>query len=549
MTGLHSTVRIYGDVLKNRSLRRVMASFFLFNTEEAAVWIAVTLFAYEQGGATTAGLVLIAQLVPSAVIAPVAATLGDRMRRDRALALGYAAQATANLLLGITLWTGPPIAAYAAAVLASCAITLTRPVHHAIVPHLSDTPSQLTAANSVSGTVEGIGILVGPVTNSILVATSGPATVAFVYAGAMVLAALLVVRLQMHDVPDEREHDVTTGVLADVAQGARALRDDPPAALLTLLGGSQFILVGLLDVFYVVLAIDVMGSGEQTAGLLASSVGLGGLIGAAATALLVGRRTLAAPIHLALGFAGGAVVAIAFTSTFGAIVLMLAIAGAARSFFDVAARTLLQRTVDDDVITRVFGVQEGLIMAALGVGSALAPVFISLFGERWAFVAAGALLPVFGILSFGTLRSLDRRAVIPDEFRQRLLRTIPIFEPLPQYEMERLAGRLVPISVDRGAVVIREGDVGDRFYILVAGEAVVEAKGRQVVERRAGDYFGEIALLRDVPRTATVRATTACQLFALERADFLAAVTGGRVMPAADAEIDRRLAELDGMED
>lgn len=241
--------------------------------------------------------------------------------------------------------------------------------------------------------------------------------------------------------------------------------------------------------------------------------------------------------------------AIAFTSTFGVIVLMLAVMGAARSFFDVAARTLLQRTVDDEVITRVFGVQEGLIMAGLGLGSALAPVFISLLGERWAFVAAGALLPIFGLSSLGMLRGLDRRAVIPDEFRQRLLRTIPIFEPLPQYELERVAGLLTHVEASAGAEIIREGDAGDRFYVLVSGEAVVESKGRPVVGRRAGDYFGEIALLRDVPRTATVRAVTACELFALERDDFLAAVTGGRVVPTADAEIDRRLAELDGLED
>lgn len=546
MSAARSTARVYRDVLRDRSLRRVMASFFLFNTEEAAVWIAVTLYAYQQGGATTAGLVLIAQLVPSALIAPLAATLGDRMRRDRALALGYAAQAAANLVLGLALWGGPPIVAYAAAVVASCAITMTRPVHHAMLPHLAQTPSQLTAANSVSGTVEGVGVLVGPITNSVLLVTHGVAAVPLVYAGAMLVAASLVFRLPQEAVPHERITDSPGGLVADVAAGARALREDPPAAILTVLGGSQFVLLGILDVFYAVLAIDVLGTGEQTAGVLASSVGLGGLVGAAATAMLVGRRHLATPIQFALVLAGGAVGAISLVSALGPIILLLALAGAARSYFDVAARTLLQRTVDDGVIARVFGVQEGLIMVGLGVGSALAPIFVALFGERGALVAAGILLPVFGLLSLGALRVLDRRAVIPDEFRQHLLRTIPIFAPLPPYELEQVANQLVPFGAAPGEVIIREGDVGDRFFVLVSGEAVIEAKGRRVVDRRAGDYFGEIALLRDVPRTATVRAVSACELFALERDDFLAAVTGGRVFPAADEEIDRRLAELDG---
>jgi MFS family permease len=545
MSGSTSTARIYRDVLRNASLRRVMLAFLLFNAQEFAVWIAVTLYAYDQGGATTAGLVLIAQLVPAALVAPVAATFGDRIRRDRALALGYLIQATACLLLGAALLAAPPIVTYGAAVISSCAITLTRPVHNALVPHLAETPSQLTAANSVSGTMEGIGILVGPVTNSILVAVSGPAAVAFVYGGVMMGAALLVARLRMHDIPGERRREGSPGLLREVVDGVRALRDDPPAALLTLLGGSQFVVVGLLDVFYVVLAIDVLGTGEEGAGLLAASVGLGGLIGAAATAVLVGRRRLAGPIEVALGFTGGALATVALASTFGPVVLLLGIVGASRSFFDVAARTLLQRSVDDEEITRVFGLQEGLIMLALAVGSALAPVFVAVFGAQGAFVAAGVVLPGIGLLAFGTLRALDRRAVIPDEFRQHLLRTIPIFAPLPPYELERVAGLLRSVSVPAGSTIIREGDVGDRFYVLVGGEAIVESKGQTIVERRGGDYFGEIALLRDVPRTATVRAVTDCALFSLEREEFLAAVTGGRVLAEADDEIDRRLAQLD----
>jgi predicted MFS family arabinose efflux permease len=545
VTSASSTVRVYGDVLGDRSLRRVMLAFLLFNAGEFAIWIAVTLFAYDQGGATTAGLVLIAQLVPAALIAPVASTFGDRLRRDRALALGYLIQAGANLLLGVALMAGPPLAAYGAAVIASCSITLTRPVHNALLPQLATTPSQLTAANSVSGTVEGIGILVGPISNSILIAVSGPAAVAFVYAGVMVLASVLVVRLRLTNTTDDAPGD-HGGLLAELAEGARALAEDRPAATLTLLGGAQFVMVGLLDVFYAVLAIDVLGSGEEMAGLLAASVGLGGLFGAAATAVLVGRRRLAGPIELALGAAGGAVAAVSLVTAFGPIVLLLAVAGAARSFFDVAARTLLQRSVDDDVIARVFGVQEGLIMLALAVGSALAPVFIAAFGEQGSLVAAGAVLPAFGLLAWGSLARLDRRAVIPDEFRQALLRGIPIFDPLPQYELERVARQLQPMVATAGTEIIREGDIGDRFYVLVSGQAVVETDDRKIVDRIAGAYFGEIALLRDVPRTATVRAVTDCELFALERDDFLAAVTGRRVAPAVDAEIDRRLSELEG---
>ncbi len=161
MARLATTARTYREVLANPTLRRAQVAFFLFNAAEYAVWIAVILYAYAQGGATTAGLVLLAQLVPAALIAPLASTLGDRMPRGRALVVGYLAQAAANLLLAVALWTGPPPFAYACAVIASMMITLTRPVHYAILPEIATTPGQLTAANSVAGTMEGVGILVG----------------------------------------------------------------------------------------------------------------------------------------------------------------------------------------------------------------------------------------------------------------------------------------------------------------------------------------------------------------------------------------------------
>src|SRR3712207_4909503 len=136
------TFRVYRTVGRHRSLRRVLGAYFAFSAQEYGVWIAIVVFAYEQGGPTTAGVVAIAQLIPSAIVAPVGSVLGDRMRRDRALAFGYAIQAAANAACAIALWTSPPIVVYGFAVVAACAVTLTRPVHNAILPELSDTPEE-----------------------------------------------------------------------------------------------------------------------------------------------------------------------------------------------------------------------------------------------------------------------------------------------------------------------------------------------------------------------------------------------------------------------
>lgn len=540
-----STARVYREVLGNGSLRRALAAFLAFNAQEYAVWIAVTLYAYQRGGATTAGLVAMVQLVPAAVVAPLGSVLGDRMRRDRALALGYAIQAGAAGAVAVAVWTAPPLVVYGAAILSACAITLTRPVHYAVLPELSESPEQLTASNSVSSTVEGIGIFLGPVLNSLLIALEGPGTVCAAFALLMLLAAGATVRLRLLAVAEEGGEVELEGLLRGAAAGVRELRRDPAAAVITTLGGAQFFLLGMLDIFYAMLAIDVLRIGEEGAGVLAAAVGIGWLVGAAGTAVLVGRRRLLTPIELAIGATGGATAAIALVGTVGPVLALLAVAGAAQSFFAVAARTLLQRSVRADLLARVFGLQEGLMMLGLAGGAVTAPLLIGLFGQEGAFVAVGILFVLVGLVGFPSLLALDRRAVVPDAARLELVRSIPMFAAMPQHQLEPLVLALAPMTVRAGEVVIREGDVGDRFYIVAGGETVVSAEGRDVARLGPGDHFGEIALLRDVPRTASVRAATDVELLALHRTEFLAAVGGSRAgAEAADAEVERRLAGL-----
>lgn len=547
MSVLRTTAVAYRAAAGNRSLRRVVLAFFLFNAEEFAVWIAVLIYAYQQGGTTAAGVVAIAQLVPAALLAPLGATLGDRMRRDRALGLGYAAQAAATAVLAAALWSEPPLVVYAAAIVVSCTITLTRPVHNAIVPMLADTPQELTAANSLSGTMEGLGVMIGPALCSLLIAVSGSAAVAAACAILAALAGALTLRLRLGDVgTSQGEAADPKGFLRAAVEGFRELRREPGASLLATLSGAQYFVLGVLDVFYAALAVEVLHMGEDAAGLLASAAGVGGLLGAAATVLLVGRRRMTPAVEGGLVVMGLGLAAIPVWPRFASTFALIVVAGAGRSFFDIAARTLLQRSVKDDAIARVFGLQEGLSMLFLAVGSATAPAMAAVLGIRWAFAVCGLLLPLGGLASAATLRAIDRRAVLPDATRLRLLRAIPIFALLPEYELEQVSWHLVPASARAGEAIIREGDRGDRLYLLVEGEAVVESRGREVVRRGHGDYFGEIALLRDVPGTATVRAVTDVEMLALDREHFLAAVTGSwSNVDVANEEINRRLSELD----
>ena len=306
----------------------------------------------------------------------------------------------------------------------------------------------------------------------------------------------------------------------------------------------MFVMVGTLDVLSVVLAIDVLGVGDDSVGLLTAAVGIGWLAGAAAVAVLVGRRSLAGAVELGVVVTGAALAAVATTQALGPAMGILVFVGAGHAFADVAARTILQRAIADDVLTRIFGLQESLISLTQGLGSAAAPLFVLVFGARGSFVALGLLLVVVALVTLRPVRVVDTAAAPPDPAHAALLRSIPMFQPLPMPALERLVRDLIPVSALRSEVLIRQGDEGDRVYVIEAGEVVIEVDGREVSRASAGSYFGEIALLRDTPRMATVRAVTDVSLLALERVPFLTAVTGTPAsVLAADAEADRRIVD------
>jgi predicted MFS family arabinose efflux permease len=537
------TLGVLRTALRNRSLRHALVAFLLFNTQEYAVWVAVAVYAFQQGGAGEAGAVLVLQLVPAAVVAPMGAVLADRIPRATALTLSYGLQAGTNLALGVLLVVAPAPLVYAAAVVAACSVTLTRPAHNAILPGLSETPGELTAANAASSTMDGLGTLVGPLAGAVLMRSWGPggAVLAMAIVAALSALSALGIHRERTEASDPGEH-VSTFV-SQALGGLREARAEPDVATLLGVGGVQFVMVGMLDVFFALLAIDVLGAGEGGAGVLAAGFGLGLLIGAASAVALVGVRRLAPAVLVALLGSGAALGALALASSVPAAVAVLAVCGATIGLFAVASRTLLQRRADDVVLARVFGLEEALQMIGLAVGAAAAPVLVSAFGAAGALAAAGSLLAGAALVAWPRLRRIDAAAAGPGPDFD-LLRGVSIFAPLAPHVQERLTHHLVPVEVVAGETVIREGDAGDRLYVVRHGRVAVSKVGAVVAELGPGDYFGEIALLRDVPRTATVTAIDDVSLVALERDEFLAAVTGSSPSRVrADEEIERRMAD------
>jgi MFS family permease len=529
-----------GRVLRSRDLRRLMAAFLAFNGAEYATWIAILLFAYDTTGPESVGLVAVFLLSPAAVLAPSVAALGDRFPRDRVLVAGYVAYGIGLGATALVMVSALPVPLiYLVAAFGSAPLVLIRPTQSALLPALSHTPDELTSANGAAGVIEGVGIVIGPLVAALILTQSGPEAVFAVWAAIVLLGGALVKRLHARPMPTldsdptpRSDAPVRRRSGARVIEGLRAVFFDRDARLVVGLMSARMLMIGASDVLFVLMALDLLGMGEPGAGVLNAALGIGISVGGVSSFILVGRNRLAS-FAAAGAFLWGVAFGISgWLATPILATVLIIVGGAGLAIVDVAGRTILQRSVSDEVLARVFGVQEGLGMAAIALGSLLVPVLIALLGLTGAILVIGAILPVIVILVWSRLVALDARTPAP-VLAIALLKRVSLFGPLPAPNLEAIARRATWSTADAGTVVIREGDIGDRYYVLASGAVRVERDGRLLRELHdAGDGFGEIALMRDVPRTATVTTLSETVFLTIDRSAFLTAVTGNPMVQA-----------------
>jgi MFS family permease len=534
---LGMSVRVIRAVLRNPALRRVQLAFLLFNAAEYGTWVAILLYAYSTLGPASVGLVALAQLAPAAAFAPVSASLADRFPRQRVLLAGYILLSAG---LGMTaagmLLDASPVIVILTAAAASVALTFTRPTQGALLPRLSRTPEELTAANGVSGTVEGAGVLLGPLAAAGLLAIGTPGLVFAAGSAASLVAAISVAGLPVPR--GETSRPTTGGQSDDMSQlarrspisvmvgGLRALASNRDTGLVVLLLGLRMLTAGAVDVLLVLLALEVFDTGESGAGILNAALGLGTVVGGAVSFALVGRQRLAPALAVSAVAWGLALVVMGTITPALLAPVVIAVGGVGLAACDVAGRTILQRVTDDRTLARVLGALEGVGLTGLAIGSLLVPVLAGAWGPEITIIAVGAMLPVGVAIAWVGLQAIDRRVRVPVR-ELALLRDSELLAPLAPPELEAVAGRTRWMTAERGDVLIREGEPGDRYYVLETGALLVTQQGRHLNRLDArGTGLGEIALLRDVPRTATVRADAPSVLLVLERVDFLEAVTG-----------------------
>ena len=520
---LGESLRALRAVAANRRLRSLQIAGAGSTLGTWAYAVGLPVYAYHAGGARAVGLIFFARFALAAIFSPWLALLADRWSRRQVML-------TADLLrvglLGgmaaIAFLHGPALPVFVLAVSSTIVSSTFPPAQSALLPSLVESPEELTSANVVMSTVGSVGMFAGPALGGILLAASGPAAVFAADASCFVWSALFVMRVPRDARPTRTEH---TPVTEELTAGFRAVARAPGLRVVVALTAVQTFTFGALEVLLVVVAIRLLDAGNAGLGWLNTTMGVGGVLGGAAVAVLAARKRLAADFGAGVLLAGAALVLLALHESLAVALVLVAAVGLGATVVETLGTTLLQRSADDEVLGRVFGVLESVVFASLALGSIVAPGLVAALGPRAAIVATGSLLPVLLVPAWPRLRRIDETARIAAE-PLALLRAIPIFAPLPAAALERLAGRATPVVMPAGQAVFSRGERGDRFYAIASGSATVELEDGATRTLGPGDFFGEIALLRHVPRTATVRAAEELRLYSLERDDFLGVVTG-----------------------
>lgn len=541
-TAVRESLGALGEVFANPELRRIQLANASSIVGGWAYVVALAVFAYRADGAYAVGLLATVRWLCGGVAAPLAGIVGDRYPRVRVMIASDLVRAgmLGSMALAVLADT-PALLVYALAVAATLAATPFGPAQAALLPQLARSPAELTAANGSAGAVENVGSFAGPALGGLLVAAAGVETVFATSAGLYLGSALLVATLGHREQQREEADDEDGGGLREALAGFRTLAGVSRLRLVVALVAAQTVVDGALDVLIVVLALETLDAGAAGLGLLNSAAGAGGIAAALVVGGVAARGRLASSLGVGIALWGLPLALIGIWPEQALALVLLAVVGAGGTIVAVSGDTLLQRAAPPDVLARVFGAVDGVMLVALALGSLAAPFLVETIGVRGTLLVVGALLPVLAVLTWTRLVAIDAAAAVPER-RLELLRGSPIFAPLPPATLEALALRLESRGVAAGDTVFAAGDAGDDYYLIDSGSVGVEVDGETIAELGPGESFGEIALLRDVPRTATVTALSELSLYALARDEFLAAVTGhARSRAAAETLVTTRL--------
>jgi MFS family permease len=516
-------------------VRGLQAVGFVFSIAEVTAWITVLVVAFDRGGAGAAGLAVVVQLVPTALLAPVVTAAGDRFPRHLVLTVGFAVLAASATGLAVSLasaadlWVVLLLGAVYTVALESTPATVA-----SLLVRNARSPLQLLRWNIAQSFARTSGSLIGPLLTSALLVIAEPS---WVFAALAMMCAFTAFGIATRLEADDRATAAVglRTVLRASSDGIAYAASTPgPRRVIAFIAVSG-LLIGAFDVFFVAVAFDELGRGGSAAAVLSAGFAAGGL---AASALMHRRSSWGL---LAITVAGGLLlslplVALGQVAHLATALVLVGALGAGNALVEIGGHTMLQRASSDSMTSRVFGILRSWFFLASSAGAAVAGFLVTRHDLSSSLAWIGVTFAVLLTLGSMALRRVATRSVAVDAAALVPLRTVEFLDRLPLPTLEELADRLDVRHVETGFTVITEGDDGAEFFVLVEGAVEITANNVVVDTVAAPCSFGEVALLHDCVRTATVTTTQPSRLLVIERSDFLEAI--GRTTTSRNMALD-----------
>lgn len=540
----------YRSALRNADLRKLLVALLVSNTCSWSYTVALAAFAYQE--THSAGWVAAASLgrfIPALVFSAYGGVVAERFERVRVMVTSdLVAMCMQAGLVVVAVAHAPVGVAIALAAACATAQTVYPPAVAATVPQIAG-ERELVAANALQGSIDELVVVLGPALGALLL-VAGSAPLAFaVNTVSFGISALMVSRLRVRSTTSDVTEGGAAGPLRQMLAGLEAILHSQVVAVLVLFSVAASFVYGVDTVLFVPISKLQLGTGAQGYGYLLAGCGLGGLLVAAWIDRVAGSPRLGAWIM------GGLIVyclptsALIFVHSPGVAFVIEIVRGAGTIVVDVLAVTALQRAVSEDMLARVFGVFFALVLAAISLGALVTPPLLGVISLHGALLVFGAGASAVSLLAFPWIRRIDARGLVDRETaasRMSLIEGADIFHAASRMALERLARNAVEEAVPAGAVIVREGDPANAFFLIGEGTVQVSSRGEGAEERpirtlSRGEYFGEIGLLGRMPRTATVRTTTPCSLLRISGDAFVAALTES---PPSGLLLERAMARL-----
>ena len=508
-------------------------------------------WAYDAGGASAVGIWLGIRFVLGALTAPIGALFADRWPRKRLMMLTDFLRAI--LVTGAAAFVALDVAPLVVFVFATLASLLASPfmiAQRALLPSLSRTPGSWPLPTDSTAPSMRLAFFAGPaLAAGLLVLTDVPVVllvnvVTFLWSMALVSRIRVpaaTVRPEPDPTDEPGEPPVKESFVSETLAGFKFIGHNRVLLLTTIQVSLQTVIAGAMAVFLVVMADEILDSRDAGLGYLNAMIGIGSIFGGMVAISRASKGKLGQDLTVGVVLWSLPLLLVSVWPTPAACFIAAAVLGLANPLVDVNLDTIMQRLAPDEVLGRVFGALESCFIATMAIGALLMPLLLQLMSLEAALVVLALPVGLLALVGLPALIRLDAQLVAPPGLE--LLRGLDLFAPLDPATTEQLAQSLEERRFAPGDVLVREGEESDLFYVIASGRVEVTQADRILRQEGPGEYFGEIGLLRDVPRTATVTALEDTVVHVLTRADFLRAVSGHREAGlAAEATVRRRLA-------